>query len=31
MARHPIVREIRDFMAEVQEPASKRARVRRAG
>ena len=29
MARHPIVREIRGFMAEVQEP--KRARVRRAG
>ncbi|MFL5540071.1 MAG: hypothetical protein ACJ8J0_13860 [Longimicrobiaceae bacterium] len=28
MARHPIIREIRDFMAEVQ---PKRARVRRAG
>jgi len=31
MARHPIVREIRSFMAEVQEPAAKRARIRRAG
>jgi hypothetical protein len=31
MARHPIIQEIRGFMAEVQEPASKRARVRRAG
>jgi hypothetical protein len=31
MARHPIIQEIRSFMAEVQEPASKRARVRRAG
>jgi hypothetical protein len=31
MARHPIIQEIRDFMAEVQEPAAKRARVRRAG
>lgn len=31
MARHPIVREIRSFMAEVQAPAAKRARVRRAG
>ena len=31
MARHPIIREIREFIAEVQEPASKRARVRRAG
>jgi hypothetical protein len=31
MARHPIIREIREFIAEVQEPAAKRARVRRAG
>ncbi|HEV7589802.1 MAG TPA: hypothetical protein VGO40_16935 [Longimicrobium sp.] len=31
MARHPVVREIRSFMTEVQEPAAKRARVRRAG
>jgi hypothetical protein len=31
MARHPIIQEIRGFIAEVQEPASKRARVRRAG
>jgi hypothetical protein len=31
MARHPVIREIRGFMAEVQEPAAKRARVRRAG
>jgi hypothetical protein len=31
MARHPIIQEIRGFMAEVQEPAAKRARVRRAG
>ena len=31
MGRHPIVREIRDFMAEVQEPAARRTRVRRAG
>jgi hypothetical protein len=31
MGRHPIVREIRGFMAEVQEPAVERARVRRAG
>jgi hypothetical protein len=31
MARHSIVQEIRGFIAEVREPASKRARVRRAG
>jgi hypothetical protein len=31
MARHPIIQEIRGFMAEVQEPAARRARVRRAG
>jgi len=31
MARHSIVQEILGFIAEVQEPASKRARVRRAG
>jgi hypothetical protein len=31
MARHPIIQEILGFMAEVQEPASKRGRVRRAG
>lgn len=30
MSRHPIIREIREFMAEVQ-PAAKRTRVRRAG
>jgi len=31
MARHSIVQEIRGFIAEVREPASKRARIRRAG
>jgi len=31
MSRHPIIQEIRGFMAEVQELASKRGRVRRAG
>jgi hypothetical protein len=31
MARHPIIQEILGFIAEVREPASKRARVRRVG
>ena len=31
MAQHPVVQEIRSFVAEVREPAARRARVRRAG